>query len=213
MARLPNKRKDEEAYAENCLKNLGMEIIKVPGNLRFSGQGDSLPCGNYLFTGSIYRTDPETHAFLAEALGYEVISLQTKPLRGFFGRGKQVINATTGWPDSYYYDIDLALAVIKAPEGNQKGLIAWCPEAFMKESAAKIRQLPIDQIEVSLYEAKKAFACNLVSTGETVIMSAFAPQFKKALHSRGLKTITPEVRELGKGGGYIRCTTLTINND
>jgi N-dimethylarginine dimethylaminohydrolase len=142
-----------------------------------------------------------------------VISLQTKPLRGFFGRGKQVINATTGWPDSYYYDIDLALAVIKAPEGNQKGLIAWCPEAFMKESAAKIRQLPIDQIEVSLYEAKKAFACNLVSTGETVIMSAFAPQFKKALHSRGLKTITPEVRELGKGGGYIRCTTLTINND
>ena len=210
MASLPNKRKGEEAYAEQCLQDLGKKIIKVPGGLRFSGQGDALPCGNYLFAGSIYRTDPEVHAFLAETLGYEVISLQTKPLRGFFGRGKHVINATTGWPDSYYYDIDLALSVIKAPTGNNKGLIAWCPEAFMKASVAKIRSLPIDKIEVSLKEAKKAFACNLVSTGETVVMSAFAPKLKAQLEKRGLKTITPVIHELGKGGGYIRCTTLTL---
>jgi len=206
MSRLPNKRKDEEAYAEQCLRNLGMEIIKVPNELRFSGQGDALPCGNYLFAGSVYRTDLEVHAFLAKTLGYEVISLQTKPQRQFFGHGKNVINTTTGWPDSYYYDIDLALAVIR------EDLIAWCPEAFMKESATKIRTLPIEKIEVSIKEARKAFACNLVSTGETVIMSAFAPKLKKELESRGLKTITPKIRELAKGGGYIRCTTLTLKN-
>jgi len=206
MSRLPNKRKDEEAYAEKCLRDLGMEIIKAPGELRFSGQGDALPCGKYLLCGSVYRTDPEVHQFLAETLGYEVISLQTKPLRSFFGRGKHIINATTGWPDSYYYDIDLAISVIS------DNLIAWCPEAFMKDSAAKIRALPIEKIEVSLKEAKKAFACNLVSTGETVVMSAFAPNLKAELEKRGLKTITPVVQELGKGGGYIRCTTLTLNN-
>lgn len=203
---LPNKRKDEEAYAENCLRKLGMQIIKVPDGLRFSGQGDALPCGNLLFTGSMYRTDPEVHAFLAATLGYDVISLQTKPLRSFFGRGKAVINATTGWPDSYYYDIDLALAVIR------DDLIAWCPDAFMKESAAKIRSLPLEKIEISLHEAKKAFACNLVSTGECVVMSAFAPKLKSELEKRGLQVITPVVRELGKGGGYIRCTTLTLTN-
>jgi len=204
MARLPNKRKGEEPYAEQCLKNIGKKIVKVPGELRFSGQGDALPCGNYLFAGSVYRTDPEVHAFLADTLGFEVVSLQTKPLRSFFGRGKHIINATTGWPDSYYYDIDLALSVIT------DNLIAWCPEAFMGESAAKIRSLPVEKIEVSLKEAKKAFACNLVSTGETVVMSAFAPKLKAELEKRGLKVITPVVQELGKGGGYIRCTTLTL---
>jgi N-dimethylarginine dimethylaminohydrolase len=212
MSRLPNARKGEEPYAEQILRDLGFEIIIVPNELRFSGQGDALPCGNLLFTGSVYRTDREVHQFLGDTLGYEVISLQTKPLRGLFGRGKPIINKASGWPDSYYYDIDLALAVIKAPDNTQPGLIAWCPEAFMKESAAKIRAIPLDKIEVSLKEAKKAFACNLVSTGETVVMSAFAPKLKVELESQGLRVLTPVVSELGKGGGYIRCTTLTLSN-
>ncbi len=37
-------------------------------------------------------------------------------------------NAVSGWADSFFYDIDLALSIIKAPEGGQKGLIAYCPE-------------------------------------------------------------------------------------
>ncbi len=210
MSSLPNKRKEEEAYARQVLRDLGKETFTVPEGLRFSGQGDALPCGNYLLAGSVYRTDAAVHSFLAETLGFEVISLQTKPLRRLFGRGWRVTNKTTGWPDSYYYDIDLALAIIQAPDGEKPGLIAWCPEAFMKESVKKIRALPVDKIEVSLKEAKKAFACNLVSTGEAVVMSAFAPHFKAELEKRGFKTFTPEVRELGKGGGYIRCTTLSL---
>ena len=213
MSRLPNARTLEEPAAEIHLKNMGKTVIKVPNNWRFSGQGDALPCGNYLFAGSVYRTDIEVHKFLADTLGYEVISLQTKPLRRLFGRGKPVINKFSGWPDSYYYDIDLALAVIKAPDETQPGLIAWCPEAFMKESAEKIRAVPVDKIEISLKEAKKAFACNLVSTGEAIVMSAFAPHFSRELEKRGLRVFTPVVRELGKGGGYIRCTTLTLDNN
>ena len=212
MASLPNKRKGEEPHAEKALADLGFEIIKVPEGMHFSGQGDALPCGNYLFMGSVYRTSPEVHTFVGQTLGYDVVSLQTKPLRTFFGHGKAVINPTTGWADSYYYDIDLALAVIKAPDSTDKGLIAWCPEAFMKDSAAKIRQLPVDQIEVSLKEAKKAFACNLVSTGETVVMSAYAPKLQRALEDKGLKVIPVRVQEISKGGGFIRCTSLTLSN-
>jgi len=206
MSALPNKRQAEEPYAYKVLDELGFKLITVPEGLRFSGQGDALPCGNYLFAGSVYRTDPEVHAFLASALGYEVITLQTKPLRRFHGLGPAVINETTGWPDSYYYDIDLALAVIS------KDLIVWCPEAFMKESVQKICALPMEKIEVSLKEAQRAFACNLVSTGEAVVMSAYAPKLKAQLEKRGLKVLTPPVQELGKGGGYIRCTTLSLDN-
>jgi len=207
LSALPNKRKGEEPYAYKVLDELGFKLLTVPEGMKFSGQGDALPCGNYLFAGSVYRTDPEVHAFLASALGYEVISLQTKPLRRFHGWGPAVINETTGWPDSYYYDIDLALAVIR------DDLIAWCPEAFVPQSVKKIRALPIKKIEVSLKEAQKAFACNLVSTGEAVVMSAYAPKLKSQLEKRGLKVLTPPVQELGKGGGYIRCTTLTLDNN
>lgn len=205
LASLPNARKQEEPYAEMVLTDLGKTVIKVPEGLKFSGQGDALPCGNYLFCGQGYRSDHAAQAFAAEALGYELIQLQTIPERNLFRR--PVINKDSGWPDSFFYDIDLALSVLR------DDLIAWCPKAFTKESQALIRSLPIDKIEVSLKEAKQAFACNLVSTGETVIMSGTAPHLKAAIESKGLKTISPTISELVKGGGYIRCTTLTLDNN
>jgi N-dimethylarginine dimethylaminohydrolase len=203
VSRLPNKRQAEEPYAEQVLRQLGKEIITPPTGLKFSGQGDALPCGNLLFAGSVYRTDMAMHQFLAEALGYEVISLETVPETD--KNGQPTINSVTGWPDSFFYDIDLALAVI-SPE-----LIAWCPEAFTPESQAKVRGITaVDKIEVSLREATEGFACNLVSTGQAVVMSASAPQLKAALQQRGLQVSTPSISELAKGGGYIRCTTLTL---
>jgi N-dimethylarginine dimethylaminohydrolase len=203
LSSLPNKRQAEEPYAEQVLKSFGKKVIKAP--YHFSGQGDALPCGNLLFCGSQYRTDVRMHDFIAQTLGYEVIGLQAVPK--FDEAGQAVINEVTGWPDSFFYDIDLALAVLTP------NLIAWCPDAFMPESQEKIHALNIEKIEVSLEEATQGFACNLVSTGEVVVMSAHAPQLKAAIEAKGLKTITPEITELAKGGGYIRCTTLTLDND
>jgi N-dimethylarginine dimethylaminohydrolase len=205
LSHLPNAREAEEPYAEKVLKSLGKKVYKVPDGMHFSGQGDHLACGNYLFTGSGYRTDPRTQDFVAKALGYEIISLQTVPELNRFG--KPVINTASGWPDSFFYDIDLALAVIR-PD-----LIAWCPAAFMPESQQKLRAFTgVKKIEVSLSEAEQAFACNLISTGEIVIMSDHAPNLKAAIESYGLRTITPSVTEIVRGGGYIRCTTLTLDN-
>jgi N-dimethylarginine dimethylaminohydrolase len=213
LSTLPNARKGEEQYAEQILKDLGKEVFRVPNGVHFSGQGDALPCGDFLFMGTGYRTEKPAHDFVANTLGYTVISLQTIPKRSLFGFGKPVINKDSGWPDSFFYDIDLALAVLRAPSDGQKGIIAWCPQAFMPESRKKLHEFnEVEKIEVSFAEAKKAFACNLVSTGETVVMSAHAPKFTAELEARGFKIITPEITELAKGGGYIRCTTLTLNN-
>ena len=121
-------------------------------------------------------------------------------------------NAVSGWADSFFYDIDLALSIIKAPEGEQKGLIAYCPGAFVPESQLMLASFDgVNKIEVSIDEARHAFAQNLVSTGETVVMSAHAPKLKAELEARGLRVLTPEVSELAKGGGYIRCITLTLD--
>lgn len=202
LSSLPNKRQAEQPHAKAVLEGLGKKVIEAP--YRFSGQGDALPCGNYVFMGSEYRTDPRMRQFVADTLGYDVIGLQTIPYMDEHGHA--LTNVVTGWPDSFFYDIDLALSVLR------EDLIAWCPDAFMPESRERLEALPIEKIEVSLDEAMQGFACNLVSTGEVVVMSAHAPQFQAALQARGFTTLTPGIHELAKGGGYIRCTTLTLDN-
>jgi len=210
LARLPNARQAEEDYAEKALNNLGKEVIKLPAGLKFSGQGDALACGDLLFCGKGYRSDEEAQKIAAEILGYKRIQLQTKPKRNIIG--KPIINSSSGWPDSFFYDLDLALAIIQAPASNvSKGLIAYCPEAFTAKSRKFLENFnDVDKIKVSISEAKKGFATNLISTGKTVIMSAHAPNLAKELRERGLDVISPNISELAKGGGYIRCMTLTI---
>lgn len=209
LAHLPTARESEQPHAKQALEALGIEVFELPPHLRFSGQGDALPCGDLLFCGSNYRSDVEAQAIAADVLGYRRIQLEAKPQLDSLGQ--PVTNASSGWPDSFYYDIDLALSIIKAPENSQKGLIAYCPEAFTEESQQILAELDeVDKITVSEHEAKEAFACNLVSTGSTVVMSAHAPELSAELTARGLTLLHPEIKELVKGGGYIRCTTLTL---
>ena len=212
LARLPAARKAEEDWAERQLRAFDLDVQRVPEGWRFSGQGDALPAGKYLFAGQGYRSDPEAQRFAADTLGYELVQLQTVPQLD--ETGAPVINQESGWPDSFYYDLDLSMAIIKIPTEGQNGLIAYCPEAFTAESVTKLLDLSddFDFIVVSEQEARGAFACNLVSTGETVIMSAHAPHLKSDLHAHGLKTLTPHIEELAKGGGFIRCQTLTFND-
>lgn len=209
LARLPEARKSEEAVAEAALTRLGFEVVHVPGEWHFSGQGDALAFGGMLFCGMGYRSDERAQAFAAQTLGYDRVQLQTIPELDELGNPK--MNAVTGWPDSFFYDLDLALAVIKAPDETQGGVIAYCPEAFMPSSQVALEKLRgFEKIHVSFEEATKGFACNLVSTGETVIMSGHAPEFKRELEKRGFSVLCPEVTELVKGGGFIRCVSLTL---
>lgn len=213
MARLPNTRQPEEAYALEAVKAAGLEPLILPEEVeRFSGQGDALPCGDIVFTQSPFRTTTAAHKYLKEWLGFrEVIALETEPARD--GAGNEIINAVTGLPDSPTYDIDLALAIIRWPSEGQKGLIAWCPEVFKAESRRFLEKYDaVDKIIVSKTEALNAFALNLVSTGETVIMNSGAPLFEASLEAHGLKVVTLDLPELRKGGGSIRCSTLTLDN-
>ena len=211
LASLPNARKAEEAYAAQILAQQGKTVIRLPKGLKFSGQGDSLPCGNLLFCGSNYRSDPEAQEFVARELGFERIQLQAVSLLD--EHGTPVINVFSGWPDSFYYDLDLAVSVLRGPSEDQKGLIAWCPAALTPESQAIMRALnSVDKIEVSEVEAREGFACNLVSTGEVVIMNEGGVQLARDIEAHGLRTIRLSNPELSKGGGSIRCSTLTLDN-
>lgn len=209
LARLPEVRKAEEAVAEQALMERGFEVVHVPNGWHFSGQGDALAFGGLLFCGQGYRSDEPAQAFAAETLGYDRIQLQTIPELNDLGN--PMVNAASGWYDSFFYDIDLALAVIQPPTETHGGMIAYCPEAFLPGSRDTLERLRgFEKIPVSLEEATEGFACNLVSTGSTVIMSNRAPKLKAKLEKRGMTVLTPEVNELIKGGGFIRCVSLTL---
>jgi N-dimethylarginine dimethylaminohydrolase len=68
-----------------------------------------------------------------------------------------------------------------------------------------------EKIIVTKDEALKAFATNLVSTGETVILNSGAPKLKSELLKRDFKVIELALPELKKGGGSIRCSSLAIS--
>lgn len=214
MSRLPKKRTGEETYALKYLEEQGLAIANLPSSIKsFSGQGDCLVCGDIVFCQSPYRTSKEAHPYLKSILGFKtVVALQTKPSRWFkFGPPKN--NKITGWPDSPTYDLDLAVAVLKWPSDKQKGLIAWCPDVFTKNSRKIMEQFnEVDKIEVSKHEAMTAYALNLVSTGLVVVMNDGAPNFRTEMETRGLDVISLKLNELKKGGGSIRCSTLSLDN-
>ena len=204
MSRLPKARKAEEAYAKKYLEEQGIKCIEVPGDYLFSGQGDSLRCGKYLFGGMGYRSDPEAQQFAAETLGLELVQLHAKPQLN--PDGTEHINPVTNHADSFWYDLDLAVSII------DDHTIAYCPDALDGESNRKIEAIKdLDKIIVDYNECTKGFANNLVSTGRDVIMSNKAPKLRKAFEDRGFICLTPDVTELKKGGGYIRCVSLWLS--
>ena len=204
MSRLPEARKEEEPYAKAQLEQLGYKCVEVPDNLLFSGQGDSLRCGNYLFAGSGYRSEPAAQAFAAKTLGLTLIQLHAKPQLN--PDGTEHINPYTNHADSFWYDLDLAVAVI------DDHTIAYCPEALDEASNRQLEALTdIDKIRVDFNECTDGFACNMVSTGKCAIMSNKAPKLQAELEARGITCFTPDVTELKKGGGYIRCVSLWLS--
>ena len=203
MARLPEARKAEEKYARQQLEQLGIKTVTVPKEYLFSGQGDSLRCDKYLFGGCGYRSTPEAQQFAADTLGLELILLHAKPQLN--PDGSEHINPVTHHADSLWYDIDLAISVI------DNHTIAYCPDALDDQSNQKLQALNLDRILVDYEECTKGFANNLVSTGKHVIMSNKAPKLQSELEKRGLICLTPDVTELKKGGGYIRCASLWLS--
>lgn len=183
LARLPVQRAPETAHHARWLTALGFTVEEAPFD--FSGQGDALPCGELLFFGHGWRTDPAMGPVLAERLGYEVVPLRTR--------------------SADFYDLDLALGVV------DEHTVAWCPDAFTPDSRRRVEQLRLDLVEVTPAEARR-FALNLVSDGVTVTMSDGAPGLAATLRARGLEVHTVSTTELAKAGGGVRCTALTLDN-
>ncbi len=202
MSRLPNLRQSEEPHADAALQNLGF-ATKRAGAL-FSGQGDALIISEgRVLMGSGYRTDPAAAKDIKKHLGLEPIIVRAKPKRHWLGFPLK--NKNTMLWESYFYDIDIAVGVIK-PD-----LLAVCFDALTDEGKAAIKKLKnVSIIPVDLREARDALACNLVSTGEEVVMVDNAPKLAADLKAAGMKLQLLPNTQLRRNGGGFRCISLSL---
>lgn len=211
LSKLPNTRKSEQNYAQSIFTKLGLKVYHLPEEVKlFSGQGDCLMIDGYVFAQSPYRTDYIAHKYIAKLTQNKVYSLQTKPLR-WFKIGPKKKNKVTGLLDSPSYDLDLALAILRPKTKHDLPLIAYCPSLFIRKSKRILKGLKnFEKIEVSKKEALSNYALNLVSTGDTVIMNQGTKIFKNELLKRNLKVVELDLQEIKKGGGSVRCCSLTL---
>lgn len=213
LGNLPSVRGPEKLHYKPLYERLGKKVLELREDWYFSGQGDALRYGNLLLCGQEYRTTnaKDVHAFLQHNLGYDVVSLKTKGLLD--QNGQQLINKATGLPESEFYDIDYAIGIVRWPTKEQMGLLAVCKDAFDERNLEIIQSLPNTKILWTPYEeANGVSACNLVSTGHTVVMNAGAPILSEQIRREGLTVIETENDELKKNGGSVRCTTNTTRH-
>jgi N-dimethylarginine dimethylaminohydrolase len=152
----------------------------------FEGEGDCLYAGGVLFAGSGYRTDPRSHAELAEFFDCPVVSL------------RQI--------DPRFYHLDVAMCPVT------DDTLMYYPGAFDEPSRRALCAHFPRLLEASERDAV-AFGLNAISDGENVVLSSLATGLVAELRRQGLHTIGLDMSEFRKSGGAVKCCTLELHED
>jgi len=183
------ERRSEECYFGSWFEKQGYEVVKMPESVHFEGTGDALlqPGKNLLWASYGFRSDLESHNFLASGFDIEIISLH-------------LINPS-------FYHLDTCFC----PLLNDK--IMYFPGAFDSQSLKRIEDKtpPENRIALSLEDAQQ-FACNAVLVGSHLFINQASDTLKKKLEAWGYQIHIHPVSEFMKAGGANKCLTLELRN-
>jgi len=179
--RHPYRRDEEEIYLRR-LAGLAPRGAHRPAHVN-EGEGDFLAVGGLILAGTGFRTERAAHAEVARLLARPVHSLELV--------------------DPRFYHLDTALCVL------DDDLIAYLPAAFAAESRVWLERTFPGAIRVDERDAL-VFGLNAVSDGRHVVLSVEATGFAAQLRERGFEPIGVEFDEIRRGGGAVKCATLTI---
>ncbi|MDB9311637.1 TIGR00300 family protein [Spirulina sp. CS-785/01] len=182
---LHKERQGEEPYFKQWFADNGYNVFELPPELPFEGAGDALLDreGRWLWAGYGFRTELDSHPYLAKWLDIEVLSLRLV--------------------DSRFYHLDTCFC----PLAN--GYLLYYPPAFDAYSNHLIerRVPPEKRIAISEPDAVN-FACNAVNINEVVIMNQASEELKQRLAKVGFRVIETPLTEFLKAGGAAKCLTL-----
>lgn len=182
------ERQGEEPYFKQWFEEHGFNVFELPKDLPFEGAGDALLDreGQWLWAGYGFRSELDSHPYLAKWLDIEVLSLRLI--------------------DERFYHLDTCFCPLSG------GYLLYYPGAFDSYSNHIIESRVPEEKRIAIAEADAInFACNSVNVGSTVVMNKASDHLKQSLAAVGFEVIETPLTEFLKAGGAAKCLTLRIN--
>jgi lysine-ketoglutarate reductase/saccharopine dehydrogenase-like protein (TIGR00300 family) len=181
------ERQGEEPYFQAWFEAQGYSVHTLPKSLPFEGAGDALldRAGRWLWAGYGFRSELDSHPYLAKWLDVEVLSLRLV--------------------DRRFYHLDTCFCPL------MDGYLLYYPAAFDTYSNRLIElRVPV-QKRIAIDEVDAVnFACNSVNVERVVVMNKASDGLKQILGDRGFTVIETPLTEFLKAGGAAKCLTLRV---
>ncbi|MBD2676481.1 MULTISPECIES: TIGR00300 family protein [Nostoc] len=184
---LHRERQGEEPYFKQWFEENGYTVNELPKDLPFEGAGDALLDreGRWLWAGYGFRSELDSHPYLAKWLDIEVLSLRLI--------------------DERFYHLDTCFC----PLAN--GYLLYYPGAFDSYSNRLIQMRVAPEKRIAIAEADAVnFACNAVNVDSIVIMNKASDTLKSRLADVGFQVLETPLTEFLKAGGAAKCLTLRV---
>jgi lysine-ketoglutarate reductase/saccharopine dehydrogenase-like protein (TIGR00300 family) len=181
------ERQGEEPHFQKWFEDQGYKVHVLPKSLPFEGAGDALfdRSGGWLWAGYGFRSELDSHAYIADWLDVEVLSLRLV--------------------DPRFYHLDTCFCPLT------DGYLLYYPPAFDTYSnrLIELRVPPEKRIAIDEVDAIN-FACNTVNIDRVVVMNQASDGLKQTLNDRGFKVVETPLTEFLKAGGAAKCLTLKM---
>jgi lysine-ketoglutarate reductase/saccharopine dehydrogenase-like protein (TIGR00300 family) len=181
------ERQGEEPHFKVWFESQGYTVFELPKELPFEGAGDALLDreGRWLWAGYGFRSELDSHPYLAKWLDIEVLSLRLI--------------------DSRFYHLDTCFCPLSG------GYLLYYPDAFDSYSNRLIEMRVSAEKRIAIEEVDAVnFACNAVNIDSTVVVNKVSSALKKRLTDAGFQVIETPLTEFLKAGGAAKCLTLRI---
>ena len=181
------ERQGEEPYFKAWFESQGFTVHELPQDLPFEGAGDALfdREGRWLWAGYGFRSELDSHPYIAKWLNVEVLSLRLM--------------------DERFYHLDTCFCPLSG------GYLLYYPPAFDSYSNRLIEMRVPAEKRIAIEEADAVnFACNAVNVEQTVVMNKISDRLKQRLTEAGFTVIETPLTEFLKAGGAAKCLTLRV---
>ena len=181
------ERQGEEPYFKQWFESQGYTVHELPKDLPFEGAGDALLDreGRWLWAGYGFRSELDSHPYLAKWLDIEVVSLRLM--------------------DERFYHLDTCFCPLSG------GYLLYYPPAFDAYSNRLIEMRVPPEKRIAIEEADAAnFACNAVNIDQVVVMYKASDALKKRMAALGFELVETPLTEFLKAGGAAKCLTLRV---
>ncbi len=181
------ERQGEEPYFQEWFEAQGCQVYTLPKSLPFEGAGDALldRAGRWLWAGYGFRSELDSHPYLAKWLDVEVLSLRLV--------------------DHRFYHLDTCFCPLT------DGYLLYYPAAFDTYSNRLIELRVPEEKRIVVEEVDAVnFACNAVNIDRVLVMNSASDALKQAIGDRGFTVVETPLTEFLKAGGAAKCLTLRM---